>query len=203
MSTVHKIHLLRSIIEPKDFIYSIENINKIYFPESEKNKAYLIYRYDDRKSAELKYILNFKMAYDKQEIIINKLFDTFFEEAIELEKLYMNTENILTLAKRGYLGSHTHNHYPLGLLEPVSIKYELEHAKLYFEKLTNSKIEIVAYPYGTKETCTNEVATIAKNVGYKMGFTTKRGINTFIANHLLLKRFDCNDLLGGKNYKMN
>jgi peptidoglycan/xylan/chitin deacetylase (PgdA/CDA1 family) len=201
VSTVHKIHLLRSIIEPNDFLNSIENMEKINFPKSEKNKAHMIYRYDDIKSAELKYMLNFKMVFEKQELVINKLFDTYFEESIELEKLYMNTENILTLAKRGYLGSHTHNHYPLGLLESVSIKFELAHAKLYFEKLTNSKIEMVAYPYGTEDTCTNEVATISKDVGYKMGFTTKRGINTFTENPLLLNRFDCNDLPGGKNYK--
>lgn len=201
VSTVHKIHLLRSIIEPKDFLNSIENIDKIDFTESDRIKAHTIYCYDDRKSAELKYILNFKMEFGKQEIIINKLFDAYFEEAIVLEKLYMNTENILTLANKGYLGSHTHNHYPLGLLQASSIKFELSHSKLYFEKLTNSKIEIVAYPYGTEETCTNEVANIAKNVGYKIGFTTKRGINTFTENHLLLNRFDCNDLPGGKNYK--
>ena len=201
VSTVHKIHLLRSIIEPKDFINRIENIDKIDFTEAEKDKAHTIYRYDDRKSAELKYMLNFKMTFDKQEIVINKLFDAYFEEDKVLEKLYMNNENILTLANRGYLGSHTHNHYPLGLLETASIKFELAHSKLYFEKLSNSKIDMVAYPYGTAETCTNEVASIAKNVGYKMGFTTKRGMNTFTENHLLLNRFDCNDLPGGKNYK--
>ncbi|MDO9509772.1 MAG: polysaccharide deacetylase family protein, partial [Candidatus Magasanikbacteria bacterium] len=175
VSTVHKIHLLRSKIAPVDFLNSIENIDKIELSESEKNKAQTIYVYDDKKSAELKYLLNFKMAYDKQELIINKVFNVHFEEAIVMEKLYMSTENLLTLAKRGYLGSHTHNHYPLGLIDLGSIKFELEHSKLYFEKLTNSKIEMVAYPYGTEETCTNEVATVAKNVGYKIGFTTKRG----------------------------
>lgn len=201
VSTVHKIHLLRSIIKPKDFLNSIENKDKIDFPESEKNKAHIIYRYDDRKSAELKYMLNFKLAFNKQELIINELFDNYFEEADVLGKLYMGTNNILTLAKMGYLGSHTHNHYPLGLLDLASMKFELEHSKLYFEKLTNSKIEMVAYPYGTDKACTDEVAIITKNVGYKIGFTTKRGINTFTENHLLLKRYDCNDLAGGKNYK--
>lgn len=201
VSTVHKIHLLRSIMAPADFLNSIENIDKIDFSESEKNKAQKIYVYDDKKSAELKYLLNFKMSFDKQEQIINKVFNAHFEEAIVLEKLYMNNENLLTLAKRGYLGSHTHNHYPLGLIDLGSIKFELEHSKLYFETLTNSEIEMVAYPYGNEETCTIEVAEIAKNVGYKIGFTTKRGNNTLAAKPLLLNRFDCNDLPGGKNYK--
>ncbi|MNU11927.1 hypothetical protein D3C72_2601650 [compost metagenome] len=56
---------------------------------------------------------------------------------------------------------------------------------------------MVSYPYGTDEACTNEVAQLAKNVGYKLGFTTKRGVNIGLENYLLLNRFDCNDLPGG------
>jgi hypothetical protein len=79
--------------------------------------------------------------------------------------------------------------------------FELEHSKQYFEKITDSKIEMVAYPYGSPEACTNKVASIAAEVGYKLGFTTTRGCNTIENNLLLLNRFDCNDLPGGKNYK--
>jgi peptidoglycan/xylan/chitin deacetylase (PgdA/CDA1 family) len=202
VSTVHKIHILRSIISTTDFLELLLNVDPFHFTELEKTKAQTIYRYDDSKSAELKYLLNFKISFDKQELVISNLFDNYFYEHIVLEELYMSEQNIIYLAKKGYLGSHTHNHYPLGLLDSFAIKFELENSKLYFEKLTNSKIEIVAYPYGTKDASTNEVAVIARNVGYKMGFTTNRGINTFNENQLLLNRFDCNDLPGGKNYKI-
>ena len=79
--------------------------------------------------------------------------------------------------------------------------FELENSKKYFEKITNSRIDMVAYPYGNKEAVTNEVAILAEQVGYKFGFTTVRGTNNYENNPLLLNRFDCNDLIGGKNFK--
>ena len=88
----------------------------------------------------------------------------------------------------------------LDLVEHV-IK-ELKHSKSYFETITQSKIETVAYPYGTAEACTAEVSILASVAGYKFGFTTKRGANSNNDDKLLLKRFDCNDLIGGKNYKV-
>lgn len=201
VSTVHKIHLLRSIIKPTGFLNIIKKAEIVNFTELEKNKAQAIYRYDDLQSAELKYLLNFKLSFKQQEKVIGELFDDYFEESVVLGQLYMDTKSLLILAQRGHLGSHTHSHYPIGLLDSHNLKFELENSKSYFEKLTNSKIEMVAYPYGTEEACTSEVAKIAKAVGYKMGFTTKRDSNKNGVNQLLLNRFDCNDLLGGKNYK--
>jgi peptidoglycan/xylan/chitin deacetylase (PgdA/CDA1 family) len=201
VSTVHKIHLLRSVISPLDFLKNISRFTEINFSEQDKMKAKSIYIYDDNESAVLKYILNFKMDFSKQESIIKSIFDVFFDESAVLEELYMSESQIMDLSKKSFLGSHTHNHYPIGLLDDKGIKYELENSKLYFENLTNSKIETVAYPYGTPEACTDEVARIAKEVGYKLGFTTTRGNNSINNDYLLLNRFDCNDLIGGKNYK--
>ncbi len=202
VSTVHKIHLLRSLISPADFLKCISKDNLIHFSENDKEKAKRIYVYDDLESACLKYMLNFKMDFSLQEEIINSIFDTYFNEEHVLENLYMNEQEIIQLSKKHFLGSHTHNHFPIGLLDDEQIKFELENAKLYFEKLTNTKIEMVAYPYGSPEACTKEVAEIAQKIGYKMGFTTTRGVNTQKNNTLLLNRFDCNDLPGGKNYKI-
>lgn len=128
------------------------------------------------------------------------MFDLHFNENAVLDSLYMTKNNVIELANRGYLGSHTHSHYPLGLLDTDTIKTELERTKNYLDKLTNSAINIISYPYGTPEVCTDLVADLAKNTGYKIGFTTTRGINTLNKTPLLLNRFDCNDLIGGKNY---
>ncbi|OHT44602.1 hypothetical protein B0A71_11970 [Flavobacterium tructae] len=197
VTTVHKIHLLRSIISSSEFL---DKFNDVPFSQSEKQNAQSIYRYDDEKSAVLKYILNFKLDFREQEQIVNSLFDLYFEEATIFESLYMTDQNLKELAHKGYLGSHTHSHYPLGLLDRETIKKELEKTKTYLDTLTHSNIKIVSYPYGTPEVCTNLVADLAKETGYRIGFTTKRGINTAEENPLLLNRFDCNDLAGGKNY---
>lgn len=197
VSTVHKIHLLRSIISSSEFL---EKFIDLPFSPLEKKKAQEIYRYDDEKSAALKYILNFKLDFKQQEQIVNKLFDLHFDQNTVLDSLYMTEQNLIELASKGYLGSHTHSHYPLGLLDTETIKTELEKTKTYLDQLTNSAVNIISYPYGTPEVCTDLVADLAKKTGYKIGFTTTRGINTLDENPLLLNRFDCNDLIGGKNY---
>ncbi len=202
VSTVHKIHLLRSVLD-SDII--LKNIQKIHVDKLEGlnvSKVKSVYTYDDEKSAVLKYFLNFILNYKEQELVIDNLFSKYFNETEVLNNLYMSLENLKALASLGYLGSHTHSHYPLGLLEEKSILKELSVSKKYLELHTKSKIETVAYPYGSKEACTLEVKDLAKKAGYKLGFTTKRGLNLNNQNRLLLNRFDCNDLIGGKNYKL-
>ncbi len=201
ISTVHKIHLLRSIIASTVILEDINRITPITLSVKDKNTAHAMYRYDDAGSAELKYLLNYRLSFDVQEEIVENLFNKYFEKEAVLETLYMGKKQIIEIAEQGSLGSHTHNHLPLGLLNSEAINFELEHSKLYFEALTKTKVEMVAYPYGTKEACTQEVALKAKEIGYKFGFTTNRNVNANNDNYLLLNRFDCNDLIGGKNYQ--
>jgi len=201
VSTVHKIHLLRAVMSPKDFLTKLSDSTAITFSEADKVKAKSTYIYDDENSAVLKYILNFKLSFEELEVIIETLFNKLFDEQATLRKLYMDESEIIDLSTKSYLGSHTHNHYPIGLLDSKSIEFELRNSKLFFEKMTGSSVEMVAYPYGSPEACTSEVAQTASHLGYKLGFTTTRGVNTSDSNYLLLNRFDCNDLKGGKNFK--
>ena len=200
VTTVHKIHLLRSMLAPEVILENLSGIETT-LSDNERKAAISAYRYDDVQSACLKYMLNFKISFNLQESAIKKIFDNHFDEQEVFEKLYMDEETIRSLAKKNYLGSHTHHHYPIGLLNPQAIRFELEHSKQYFENLTGSAIEMLSYPYGTPEACTPEVVQIAKASGYKIGFTTQRGDNSNNGNPLLLNRHDCNDLPGGKNYK--
>lgn len=202
VSTVHKIHLLRSIISSDDFLKSILKIDSSKIKCINTFRAKKIYIYDDEKSAVLKYILNFGLTYTEQEKIISEFFLVHYDEAEVLKSLYFNDLNLMELASKGFLGSHTHSHYPLGLLKTDEVILELQNSKNFFEKLTTTTINSVAYPYGTQESCTVEVAEIAKKIGYKLGFTTNRGVNIGNENKLLLNRFDCNDLVGGKNYRI-
>ncbi|MGZ0017442.1 polysaccharide deacetylase family protein [Yeosuana sp. AK3] len=195
ISNVHKIHLLRSIVNSEIIFKKV----KQRFNEKLKNldigKMKATYIYDDEKSAQIKYILNFVLDYKEKEEIINEIFIKYFDEEEVLDKLYMSTENLKELGSLKYLGSHTHSHYPLGLLNSNTIMKELKVSKDFFEILTNSKIETVAYPYGTDEVCTEKVYKLAYKAGYKFGFTTKRGVNSGKQNNLFLNRFDCNDLI--------
>lgn len=204
VTLAHKIHLLRSQISPSEFLKQLADIelqNSIYLTLSEKEKAIIHYNYDDTESAYLKYILNFKFSAMQQSTCIGGIFKQFFDEEKVVQMLYMTEQQLQLLANEGMLGSHTHSHKALGLLEPKVIYSELSTTKQFLEHLTEKIIACVSYPYGSKEASAKPVPETANELGYTIGFTMERGINIGKENPLLLKRFDCNDLPSGKNGK--
>lgn len=200
VSLVHKIHLVRSVVASESLYENLENYTNRKLNRLEVIVAHQFYRFDTPKNAELKYFLNVLLDFATQEKFINAIFTKNFDENEVLEKLYMNTIQIQQLIKRGFIGSHTHAHLPLGIYDEQTVIYELETTKKYLEHLSGETVNCVAYPYGTKEAATEKVGELAQQMGYKIGFTTKPGVNSESDNPLLLNRFDCNDLIGGKNY---
>jgi peptidoglycan/xylan/chitin deacetylase (PgdA/CDA1 family) len=197
---VHKIHLLRSIIDSQNILNYMETNGIDRLTSNELARAINIYRFDDSISAALKYLLNFKISFEVQEKLVHSLFELHFSESEICDSLYMTNLQLIYLADLNCLGSHSHSHYPLGLLDENKLNFEISHSKKYLEDLTKSSIQMIAYPYGTSESCTDFVASRSKLHGYSFGFTTERGVVDEFTNKLLLNRFDCNDLVGGKNY---
>lgn len=201
VSLVHKVHLVRSVVSSEMLYENLENYTNRKLNQKEVFESHQFYRFDNQKSAELKYFLNVLLNFEAQEKFINAIFTEYFNENLVLENLYMNTKEIQQLIQKGYIGSHTHTHLPLGIYDEKTILYELETTKKYLEVVGGATINYVSYPYGTVLAATVQVAELAKQVGYKFGFTTQPKVNNAADNLLLLNRFDCNDLLGGKNFK--
>ena len=205
LSLVHKIHLLRSKISSSELIKKIYLSNSkvdIDLTASEKKKAILHYNYDDAESACLKYILNFKITIKEQAALIDAIFPDYLNEEEVIKDLYMTKNQLKDLAVEGMLGSHSHTHRPLGLLQPNEIEEDLKSSKQYLEELTQHQIDMVSYPYGSVEACSSPVTETALKLGFKIGFSMERGLNIGVEDYLLLKRFDCNDLPLGKNEKV-
>ena len=200
VSNVHKIHLLRANLSPEILLNHLLD-NKLSVENSDSIKAKAIYKYDDEKSAVLKFFLNYKMNPEVRNSKIDILFNSFFNETEVNGQLYFNETEIRSLANLGFLGSHSHSHFALSTLENEQLEFELSKTKEYFENLTGKEIFSIAYPYGSTEAVNDKVTQMTQKVGYKIGFTTTSGSNTDVNNLLELKRFDCNDLIGGKNYK--
>lgn len=201
VSLVHKIHLVRSVVSTAILYVNIKKFTNRKLTNDQIQDAMCFYRFDDKESAEFKYFLNVVLDYKTQEAFINQIFRNYFDEKLVVEELYMSTNQLKELIDRGFVGSHTHSHLPLGLYDEKTIKRELSISKKYLENLGNTKIECVSYPYGTAEAVSQLVVSTAKEVGYKFGFTTKPLLNDSKVDYLLLNRFDCNDSIGGKNFK--
>jgi peptidoglycan/xylan/chitin deacetylase (PgdA/CDA1 family) len=206
VSLVHKIHLVRSQIEPTFLLEYIETKLSDYdvrLSEIEKEKAVLHYNYDDTASACLKYLLNFKLTSTQLKSVIDSLFSEKFDSEKTYSDLYMNQQQLQDLANGNMLGSHTHSHFALGLLSPAAIESEMSKTIQFLNSFKKNTDLTISYPYGAKEACSSPVPETAAALGHKIGFTMERGSNVSDADKLLLKRFDCNDLLGGKNYNKN
>ncbi|ARV05506.1 hypothetical protein BTO04_01810 [Polaribacter sp. SA4-10] len=201
VTLIHEIHLLRSEIDPKKLLKIIYNKLEFIFSNEEKKRSHKIYRFDDKASAEVKYILNFLISEAKKEFLINELFNTYFNEKEVVENLYMNVNQIIELSKKGMIGNHTFNHKHLGKLNEDELFYEINESKNYLESIINRNINTISYPYGSEEVFTKKVINCSKETDHKFGFTTVKGKNLKDDNLLKLKRFDCNDLQGGKNYE--
>jgi peptidoglycan/xylan/chitin deacetylase (PgdA/CDA1 family) len=204
VSLVHKIHLLRSVISPKDFLNAIQEFFKdesVELTGEEIKKAEIHYNYDDSESACLKYFLNFKLGTKKLAQVANALFDENFNTYEIVENLYMTESQLAELSSLNMLGNHTHSHHALGLLPYEEIVSEITKTKAFIDNFGYQSRYSISYPYGSLEACQSPVPEIAHSFGHNVGFSMERGSNGSQSNKLLLKRFDCNDLPGGKKYK--
>ena len=131
VSMVHKIHLLRSVL-------SSEIINRrtaLNLSPEENLLAIKHYNYDDANTAKLKYLLNFKLNFNELELIIDPLFHEYFDESKVFEELYMTRDMLIDLDKNHNLGSHAHQHIPLGELDQEVISQDLKDSQLFFNSL--------------------------------------------------------------------
>lgn len=208
VSTVHKIHLLRSQIAPAEFRSEILRSSIVRdgngLDAQITPAQYEHYRYDTPEVAKLKYLLNFVLDVDTLKPVIDEVFRDCFGESEEermSKALYMDVDQIRELAEQGAIGSHSHQHLPLGLLSPEEIRLQLGLSIEWIEGWTGRKPAALSYPYGSPEACGGEVSRVAADCGFAYAFSMERAGNAALDRPLKLARFDNNDMPGGKASK--
>lgn len=202
---VHKIHLVRSVIAPermKNLLLEYLQTAKIDLNlDQVRQKAENHYKYDSGDVASIKYILNFSMERKTSNDFINALFtdELKFDEEEEATKLYMSRQDIIELARKGMIGSHSHVHEPLGLMTKAEQLTNIQQSKKILEDLTGIEITGFSFPYGSKDACNNTQELLSQH-GYHYGITMERAINKELNDPYYLARLDNNDIPGGKNY---
>jgi peptidoglycan/xylan/chitin deacetylase (PgdA/CDA1 family) len=201
---VHKIHLLRAHIGPGDFLCMLKRESREQGVELEQNvsreAATFHYKYDTAENARLKYLLNFTLDSERRDRLMEACFQKFFSgrEAGMSRDLYMDIEQIRNLSKNACVGSHAHEHLPLGLLSEDTIWSNLLFSVERLCSWTGRLPFAFSYPYGSREACSTVVAAMAARCGFDFAFTMERAANTDFCKPLFLARFDNNDLPGGK-----
>lgn len=196
VSLVHKIHLLRSQVAPEILL---QKLNTEILTAVEKKAALHHYNYDTEENAILKYFLNFRLSIKEQKEFIDPLFAKQFDEEERAQDLYFSEEMLQELFEKGVLASHSHRHLPLGRLEASEVKKEMQNTQDFFLEKFGEKAKALSYPYGSRDSCEG-IREIFQDSGFQLGFTMERAANNSLQeDSLLLSRYDCNDLPGGKN----
>ena len=158
------------------------------------------YVYDTPAAAQLKFLLNFSLPPLDRDAIVAEIFDELFpgREMAMSRQLYMTPEQIAELGRHGAIGSHAHDHLPLGLQSPAAIETQISLANQYLSDWAGYPPYALSYPYGSREACTPAVAAVARRCGIRFAFTIERAANPDLSRPLHLARFDNNDMPGGK-----
>jgi len=199
VSLVHKIHLLRSRLSSGEILMELSKISLFELTPREKALAVFHYNYDEEQTALLKYLLNFIMSLPQQQEFINPLFEQLFEESSLNSELYFNEEMLQVLNDQDALGSHSHNHVPLGNISSEELQKELKQSQDFFSQKFGKPAMSLSYPYGSLEASSAIQEQVSAH-GFKLGFTMERAMNQSLKeDSLMLSRFDCNDMPLGKN----
>lgn len=204
ISSVHKLHLTRSNLAPDHFATLMTTHASrcgIELPVAgTEREAALQYPYDPPASARLKYLLNFRLPRLDREILVDSCFAELFSESERTlsTSLYMDRDQIRNLASWGYLGTHGHEHLPLGLLAPHEAEDAIVTSVTLLESWTGIRPFAMSYPYGSRDACAAWLGPVAESAGLTFGFTMERAGNADLEAPLHLARYDCNDLPGGR-----
>ena len=196
---VHKIQLIRTKLSDADMLLEMKKNGSYAFTDEDLTRAKNQYKYDDDLAREVKFQLNFKLTNSEKNTLLNKLFHQYVgEEKSYSKEFYMNTSELIALAKKGQLGSHGHAHTPLAL-NPNATD-DISKSINYLQYITQKPIQSFSYPYGSVEAVNTSTAEVINKLGLSFALTMWRGINEIdtTTNPFLLNRIDTNDAPGGK-----
>lgn len=203
VALVHKIHILRSYVAPGELEVvvraeaeraglDIEGVNE--------NDALNHYIYDTPDVARIKFLLNFGLAEADRERIVNSLFDHLIDrdEADVSRQLYMSREQVADLAGHDAIGSHTHTHRCMGLLDEEEMVRDVTESLHHLQLWCGRRIDSLSYPYGSKVACPPAAGRAAARSGVRFAFTMERAGCVSLENPMFIPRAADNDIPGGR-----
>jgi peptidoglycan/xylan/chitin deacetylase (PgdA/CDA1 family) len=103
------------------------------------------------------------------------------------KKGFLNESELKQLSnnKNVIIGSHAMNHIRLAELSRKMVIKELYESKVYLEDLIGYEVNTLSYPHGSVNRL---VRDCAEEVGYKVGFISRSGINKNNRDRLLMMR---------------
>ncbi len=94
------------------------------------------------------------------------------------QKLFMSWDQIWQLRAAGMgIGSHTRSHRILAHLARDEQEEELSTSKARLDQMLGEPVEAIAYPVGSAQAFSGLTKSLARDAGYRLGFSQYGGIN--------------------------
>ncbi len=199
---VHRIHFLRSKIEPSVFQQMLfSGCEKLGISKGITEGEIWCegkYFWDDEETRKAKYLLNILLTDVEKESLLNLLEkQTGIEGEDYFASLYMSQKQIKELDQRFAIGTHGYSHTPLARKSRLEIEADIKRGVTALSPICGSSASI-SYPHGYEGAISQEVFDAAKHCGLRLGFTTERSFNLTLEAPLALARVDTNDAPAGK-----
>jgi peptidoglycan/xylan/chitin deacetylase (PgdA/CDA1 family) len=100
------------------------------------------------------------------------------DESTLAQALFMTWDQARALVTAGMsVGSHAHTHRDLARLSEEELRVELSESKQILERELSREVTALAYPYGWVGTYDERTQRIARETGYRLGFSSHEGVN--------------------------
>jgi peptidoglycan/xylan/chitin deacetylase (PgdA/CDA1 family) len=92
--------------------------------------------------------------------------------------LFMSWDEVRQMAAAGMaIGSHTLTHPILAFLSEAELRQEMIESRKVLEKEVGQPVQTIAYPYGRPHAYNDLTKRLAREAGYRLGFSYHGGIN--------------------------
>ncbi len=204
---VHRIHYLlgkvggRILVDTLKEQISEKMIDRTHYNEF-NNKTYHDQINDDATD-EFKKLLNYYIAYEYREIVLDALVEKFASDEEIYDGLYLGLVQIREMKEANMIiGSHSVNHYVMSKLSIDEQRYEIETSFEFMEQnIGEQSIKTFCYPYGGFHSFTQDTEEILQGLKCNFSFNVEsRDIEEldFIKRPQALPRYDCNFFPYGK-----
>lgn len=150
----------------------------------------------------VKRILNYFIAYDHRNDVLNTLCEQFPAADLDPETFYVQPGEIRQMQDAGMiLGSHSVSHRVFSKLSQPAQRDEIVSSFSYLSaELNELELRTFCYPYGGFHTFTDHTRTVLGNIGCSFSFSVEsRDIqpDDFRTQPQALPRYDCNEFRYG------
>ena len=203
MTTTHKVHLLRRKLGEEAFADAFRRA----LPKAWRREfaAAVVpgapgddrhYRWDGAELRRLKSFINYRLAYDVAEPVLNSLFVTHIgAEEVVVRSFYLSWEDIAELDAGGHgIGGHGHHHRIYARLDAEAQDADIATNLSALAERLGEPVWSFAYPFGKADTFTAGTAHALQRDGIVCAFTSEPGTIVAADDPYAYRRMDPRDL---------